>query len=441
MTSHRFTFALALLICLVVPGCSAQHEETTHDQHSEDSLSMNAVADEYVKLVLAVGLHDDGYVDAYYGPEALKKAAEVEAMPLDAIRRRATELQQELPPNGPEADQLSRLRREYLNKQLSALGSHVDRLSGAVMSFDEESRALYDAVSPPRGAEHFQEVLSSLDKLLPGEGELADRYESFKKDFIIPKEKLDTVFQAAIAACKERTEQHMELPPGESFQIEYVNDKPWSGYNWYQGGFNSLIQVNTDLPIYIDRAIDLACHEGYPGHHVYNSMLEWKLSRGKGWSEFTIYPLYSPQSLIAEGSANFGIDIAFPGDERIIFEKEHLFPLAGLDPEQADRYYEVEEVVQKLSYAGNDAARDYLDGKIDAAAAADWLSRYALMPRARAEQRVRFIDTYRSYVINYNLGKDLVREYIEREAGDDAAKRWEVFGELLSSPRLPSGLK
>jgi hypothetical protein len=413
----------------------------TDDRNSEGHSAMNTVADAYVKLVLAVGQHDEGYVDAFYGPDALKQAAEAEAMPLDAIRTRAVELRAELPQLDPGADSLSRLRREFLDKQLSALTSYVDRLGGKVMSFDEESRALYDAVSPAKGADHFREVLSSLEELLPGEGELADRYERFKKDFIIPEEKLDAVFQAAINACKQRTEQHLELPPGESFVVEYVNDKPWSGYNWYQGGFNSLIQVNTDLPIYIDRAVDLACHEGYPGHHFYNSLLEWKLAKGKGWSEFTIYPLYSPQSLIAEGSANFGIDIAFPGDERTVFEREQLFPLAGLDPEQADRYYEVEELVQKLSYAGNDAARDYLDGKIDAAAAADWLSRYALMPRARAEQRVRFIDTYRSYVINYNLGKDYVRAYIDREAGDDVLKRWEVFGALLSSPRLPSGLQ
>ena len=55
---------------------------------------------------------------------------------------------------------------------------------------------------------------------------------------------------------------------------------------------------------------------------------------------------------------------------------------------------------------------------------------------------MRFFDQYRSYVINYNLGKDLVRAYIERRGGtaDNPARRWAEFGELLSSPRLPSGL-
>jgi hypothetical protein len=66
-----------------------------------------------------------------------------------------------------------------------------------------------------------------------------------------------------------------------------------------------------------------------------------------------------------------------------------------------------------------------------------------MMPMERARQRVRFIDTYRSYVINYNLGQDLVQRYIEAQGGtaDQPGKRWEVFSSLLSSPRLPSGLE
>src|SRR6185503_6212472 len=101
------------------------------------------------------------------------------------------------------------------------------------------------------------------------------------------------------------------------------------------GNARSLIQINTDLPIFIDRAVDLAAHEGYPGHRVYNALLEQALVRGRGWPEFSVYPLFSPQSLIAEGSANYGIEVAFPGEERVNFEKTVLYPLAGLDPSKA----------------------------------------------------------------------------------------------------------
>ena len=234
---------------------------------------------------------------------------------------------------------------------------------------------------------------------------------------MIPPDRLDAVFKAAIEACRSRTLQHIQLPPDESFTVEYVTGKSWSGYNWYQGNYRSLIQVNTDLPIYIDRAIDLACHEGYPGHHVYNVLLEKNLVRDRGWVEFSVYPLFSPQSLIAEGTANFGIEVAFPRAERLDFERSVLFPAARLTSDMAAQYYEVLALVDRLSYAGNEAARRYLNGEIDARAAADWLEKYGLYSRPRAEQRVRFIDQYRSYVINYNLGKDMVAAHVEARGG------------------------
>jgi hypothetical protein len=405
---------------------------------------MNRGAEEYVRLVLAVGEHDPDYVDAYYGPPRWREEVKAEKPALADIRKRAQELHEALGSYAPTGgDEMVRLRHQYLVRQLESLLARVDMLSGTRLSFDQESKALYDAVAPRLTEEHFQSILSKLEQELPGEGELIDRLEAFRGGFIIPKERLDAVFRAAIDGCRARTLEHIQLPPEESFTIEYVTDKSWSGYNWYQGNYRSLIQVNTDLPIFIDRAIDLACHEGYPGHHVYNVLVEKHLVRDRGWVEFTVYPLFSPQSLIAEGSANFGIEVAFPRDQRVEFEKRALFPVAGLDPARADRYYRILDMVSELSYAGNEAARRYLDGEITAEEAARWLTRYALMSSQRASQRVRFFDQYRSYVINYNLGKDLVRRHVESLGGtpDRPPRRWEVFRELLASPRLPSSLR
>ena len=343
--------------------------------------------------------------------------------------------------DGAALDSMSRLRREYLDKQLRAMVGRVDFLSGKRLSFDEESQLMYDAVAPTNDEAHYRDLLARLDAALPGTGPIAARYEAFKSNFVIPRDRLDTVFKTAIAECKARTASHVSLPAGESFTVEYVTNKPWSGYNWYKGNYRSVIQINTDLPIFIDRAVDLACHEGYPGHHVYNALLEKTLVRGRHWVEYSVYPLFSPQSLIAEGSANYGISVAFPGSERAEYEATHLFRLAGLDPTRATEYYRVLNLAKALGYAGNEAARRYLNGEMDAAAAADWLTRYALMEPARAKQRVKFIDKYRSYVINYNLGEDLVRQYVEPRAGSDMQRRWTAFSELLSSPRLPSGLR
>jgi len=405
---------------------------------------MNALAERYVKLVLALGQHDADYVDAYYGPQEWRKDAEAIKRPLADIDNDAatalTALAAAKP--GESAEDAVRLRHEYLTKQLGALRARVSMLQGRTLTFDEESKALYDAVAPTHAESEFEAVLKELESRLPGQGTLTERLDKFRSRFIIPKDRLDATFAAAIEGCRSRTREQIPLPPEESFTVEYVTNKSWSGYNWYQGHYRSIIQVNTDLPIFADRAIDLACHEGYPGHHVYNVLLEKMLVRDRGWLEFSVYPLHSPQSLIAEGSANYGIDVAFPKPERLQFERAVIFPTAGLDAATVENYYAVLSLVDRLSYAGNEAARRYLNGQMDGAAAAQWLERYGLYSPPRAQQRVRFIDQYRSYVINYNLGKDMVARYVEAESGDgtDAARRWDAFTRLLSSPRLPSGL-
>jgi hypothetical protein len=403
---------------------------------------MNESAETFVKLALAVGAHDPDYVDAFYGPPEWRKEAESTKRPLDALASEAAALLAKLRAVPEPSEDLLRLRRTFLTRNAEALATRIEMLRGKRFSFDEESRALYDAVAPVLGEEHFRAAREELAAALPsGRGPLIERYESWRKDFTIPKDKVDATFRAAIAECRERTGRHLALPPGESFTVEYVTGKSWSAYNWYKGGYRSVIQVNTDLPITIERALDLACHEGYPGHHVFQALREKNLVRDRGWAEHSVYPLFSPASLISEGSANFGVEVAFPGSERLAYEKAALFPVAGLDPARAEEYERVRRIVEKVAYAGNEAARRYLNGEIDAVAAARWLTEYALMSRERAEQRVRFFDQYRSYVINYNLGKDMVAGYIEKKAGTDPAMRWQEFATLLSSPRLPSGLR
>jgi hypothetical protein len=402
---------------------------------------MNDAAEQYVRLVLALGEHDADYVDSYYGPAAWRDEVRVAHASVDTIHASAIALRERLAGIERPPEAIESLRLDYLRRQTDALIARAEMLGGRRFTFDEESQALYDSVAPTQGEDHFRSLNAAIDRELPGSGSLASRVDAFRNEFVIRREKLDAVFGAAIDICRAMTAAHMPLPDGEAFTVEYVNGKSWSGYNWYQGGFRSLIQVNTDLPIFIDRAIDLACHEGYPGHHVYNALLEQTLVRERGWVEFTVYALFSAQALISEGSANYGIDVAFPAEERVGMERETLFPIAGLDPARATQYYRVHDLIARTAYAGNEAARQYLDGKFTAEQAAEWLTAYALMEPARARQRVKFIDQYRSYVINYNLGQDLVRTYVEQRAQGDAEKRWQVFADLLSSPRLPSGLR
>ena len=429
---------LPILCALLLAGCGGERGASPP---APDPARLDPIARRYVVLALELGHHDPNFVDAYYGPDSLKAAADAESLSVPQVRAAAESLIAVLGDRIPTyADSLVGLRHQYLRVQLGAMATRARMLGGERLSFDQEARALYDAEPPHYPPAHFDSLLARLDSLLPGREPLDARYQRFRDRLNLPAPLVDTVFRTAIAACRARTLAHLALPPGERFDLEYVKGTSWNAYNWYKGGYHSLIQVNLDFPIAIDRAIDLACHEGYPGHHVYNALLEQALSRGRGWVETTVYPLYSPQSLIAEGSANYGIDMAFPADQRVTFERDSLFPLAKLDQRLAERNAAVRQVVERLNYARNEVARRYLDGQIDSAGAVREMSRYWLSTPAASAKTVRFIRDYRAYVINYNLGRDLVAAWVGRTAGADPENRWRAFGALLSAPLLPRDL-
>ncbi len=430
----KLTKAGLVLLVLPLMGCGLFCERTP----ASSSAVVDGIAERYVRLELHMPVHDANHVDAYFGPQEWRPAEDAEAKPLADIIVEAESLRGELA-GIDGGEEMEVLRRKSLDGRLRALIARAELAAGNQQPFDEESRALFDSVAPTYDAEHFDALLAQIEQLVPGEGRLVDRVNAFRGRFAIPADKLGAVFAEATAECRRRTLDRISLPEGEDFTVEFVSDKPWSGYNWYQGESKSLIQVNTDLPIRINRAVDLGCHEGYPGHHTYKALLERELAAERGWIEFTIDPLYSPQSLIAEGSANYGVDLAFPREERIAYEKEVLFPLAGLDASDADAFYELNELVSKLSYAGNEAARHYLNGDWTREQAAEWQQNYALMSPERADQRMDFVETYRSYVINYNWGKDLVAKYVE-EGDADLDERWRRFERLLSMPLAASDL-
>jgi hypothetical protein len=404
---------------------------------------LDVLARDYVQATLEIGEREEGYVDAYYGPPEWREAAHAHPRTVPELAQAVVDLQARaaamtVPAGSPEARRLA-----FLIAQLTAAQTRLRMLQGERLSFADEARGLYGVAPEIRPLAEYDPILARIERLVPGIGPLAERVDAFQSRFVVPADRLEAVMNAAIDECRRRTLQHIALPPGEAFTLEFVTDKPWSGYNWYQGNYRSLIQVNTDLPIRLGRAVDLGCHEGYPGHHAFNVLLEQKLARGRGWVEYMVYPLYSPQSFIAEGSANYGIDLAFRGDERLAFETRVLYPLAGLPTDRAADYLALQHEMKALSGARFTIARDYLEGRLSREQAIALTQRYQLVSRARAEQSIAFTDHYRTYVINYGLGEEMVARYVEGIGihPADAATRWATMERILSEPTLPSDLE
>ena len=422
-----------LLIATALAGCQPAPPSKPSDR-------LDSIARDYVQLSLAIGEKEEGYIDAYYGPPELQAAAKAEApkLSLPQLMKRTDALAARVAALEPEG--LDARRAAFLTAQLTAAKTRLRMMMGEALSFADEAKGLFGVTPELKPLASYDAVLARIETLVPGPGALSNRVDAFQNRFTIPAAKLKPVFDAAIAECKARTARHIALPKGERFDLAFVTGKSWSGYNYYQGKASSRIEINTDLPIRIGRAVDLGCHEGYPGHHVLNALLEQKLVRDKGWVEFSVYPLYSPQSLIAEGSANYGIDLAFPGPERLAYEVRVLYPLAGLSTADAGRYAGLQDAMKALAGARFTIAREYLEGRIDEAEAVRLVQRYQLVSPERAEQSVAFTKQYRSYVINYGLGQDMVRADVEG-AGLSPQARWKRMEQLLSEPTLPSNLK
>ena len=399
-------------------------------------ITLDEAAQDYVHLVLEVGTHEKDFVDAYFGPPEWRIDAEAHPRNISELKAEADRIQSTVSAMDTIAQQpMERRRTAWLKANLASARSRLDMIGGARFRFRDEATRLFALTPELRPLESYDRVLEPIEGLLPGSGTLAERVEAFRNRYVIPSHRLDAVMDAAIAECRRRTLAHLQLPANEHFKMEFVTRQSWGAYNWYQGGNQSLIQVNIDLPIFIDSAVQLGCHEGYPGHHVQGIYNE-RQYRERGLIEFSVAPLYGPTSALNEGGADFGVDLAFPGDERVRFEATALYPLAGLDPSTAPVYGALRKALRDLSGARLTIAALYLDGEIDRVRAVELTQRYQLISRARADRNLAFTERYRSYVINYSTGKDLISAYVDR-AGKDGAAHWAAYERIPSEPMLP----
>jgi hypothetical protein len=415
----RFT---AIALAVLPLACGGRSSITTPSD-------LDAAAESYVRLVLALGERDADSLDTYHGPAAWQADARARFATLPDIRASAVSLAARLASSGTDGDDV---RRQFLIRQARAVAARIDIVRGARPRFADEARALYglDVSAGEHGA-GAASVRDAIDRLLPGHGDLFGRYASFDRTFLIPSDRLGSVLSRAIEGCRAATRAHVNLPPDERVDVEYVGDLPWSAFTRYQGRYASRIQVNAALPLTVDRALDLACHEAYPGHHTIDSLLD---ARFTGRVELLAKPLFSPQSLLHEAAASLAGALAFSEPARLAFERDELFPLAGLDPAQAERHVRVGRLVDALHGVHADIARRYLDGDLDFPRGSAALERDALMPSA--DVTLKFLNQYRSYAATYTIGRDAVSRYLDaHSAGGAGVKdRWRAYVELVTAP-------
>lgn len=318
-------------------------------------------------------------------------------------------------------------RREHLLALFDALAARASQLDGRTLSWTEELQRMYKAAPPALTVSgDAREARARLEAILPGTGDPAERLAVFDLLFMVPTDKLPIVFERALAECRLRTLKHLSLPRGDVVSVSYVQGAPWSGFSRYLGLGVSEIAVNQSLPLTVDRALELACHEGYPGHHAFSAYKDAKLPAE--WPERDLAPTHSPDAYRSEALASWAADLVFSPEERLAFERDILFPIAGLNPDHADRYLEVVELTARLRQPLGAVVARYLAGELDFIQAGWALKSEALMAHPGAT--LQFVNQYRAYALSYTAGRDALTPLLGRHLPEEV--RWENYRTLVT---------
>ena len=116
--------------------------------------------------------------------------------------------------------------------------------------------------------DRYREAHRKLDEALGGTGPLAERMQAHRTGEEIPPERLEECIHAFSSALRDRVRAEYPLPDAETINYEIVTDKPWSGFNYYEGDYRSTVAVNADLKQQMSNLPRLVAHESYPGHHT-----------------------------------------------------------------------------------------------------------------------------------------------------------------------------
>ncbi len=385
------------------------------------------IAERYIRLAHAIDAHSEGFIDGYGGP-----AEWADRTPRDPATLKA-EAEALIDEVGGVEDET---RRAFLLVQARAMHTLTRRLTGAPLPYAEEARGLYDIEVPVADRAALDAALRDLDAALPGAGSLSGRDAALRGRLAVREADLLRVAAPILDELRGRTRERFGLPEGENFTIGLVRDKPWGGYNWPLGNLQSLIEINTDLPVLLPALPDLLAHEGYPGHHTEHATKEARLVREKGWREHSVQLINAPECVVSEGIAVNALRAVMDEAEVEAWLTGDLAALAGLDPEDLRAFLAAERARRSLGGVSGEAARMLHGEGAGEAEVLDFIRTYAVASEERARQTLRFISVpnMRSYIFTYSVGGDLVRRYVAKEGHAG-------FARLLTEPVTPGELR
>ena len=400
------------------------------------------IARDYLLLALRLDQHSPGLVDGYFGPADLKARVDVEQLrAAGRLAEDSTALLERLPAEVAATD-----RRDWLTHQLIALRTQAEVLDGVTLPYLEHVGRLFAWTPERRDDGLFAAAAADLDSLLPGGRSLAERLEAWDDWFVVPVDRLRDVVDWLVGRFRARAATTFGIPPGEDLQVRLVTDQPWSGYNWYDGGLRSRVDINTDLPVRAADLLHTVAHETFPGHHLEHAWKETRLVDELHRLESSVLLINTPESLISEGLADLGHRFASPAVDEADLLVE-LYDRAGLaisSDAAAARAAAMTTVAltvprRRLSESRvNAALLRHADGESHEYVLA-WLERVGRFAPPVAAKRLEFIEhpLWRTYVFVYHEGEALLGRWLDAVP---EAERVARFGRLLREQLTPGAI-
>ncbi len=402
----------------------------------------DGIATDYLLLGLRLDQRIPGLVDGFFGPAELKARVDME-QPRSPSRLRddALELGERV---AHEVAQPG--RRAWLLAQLRALEAHALGLAGEPLPYEALVERSMGFAPPRYDDATFTDALATLDAQLPGIGSIHERLAAWDAELEVPVDRVPGLVGWLVDRFRDVAARHFGLPEGEDLRVSLVSGQPWSGYNWFDGGRRSRVDLNTDLPIRVPDLLHTVAHETYPGHHLEHAWKEADLVDDLGRLEASLLLINTPECPVSEGLADLGVSFASPIEARADLLVE-AFERAGL-PLAADRARNRAVAERAVTMAGprrtlaairgNAALRRHADGAAHEAVL-DYLVTVGGYARDTAAKRLEFIEhpLWRTYVFVYAEGEALLRRWVDAAP---EAERLARFGRLLHEQVTPGRL-
>jgi hypothetical protein len=371
-------------------------------------MSHEVIGEEYVRLALALDQHMPGYVDAYFGPPEWQAQAKTDGpRPLPELAQKASGLAAAI----ANANTLDGQRKDFLARYVSAMQTSLRLLQGERMALVEEVEALYDVRPTWIDEALFEEAHRVLDELLPSGDTLRERMALRKQALEVSVEQVKQVLPLIHQQFRHLSRARFPLPEDEALDFTFVQNQPWGAYNSYLGRCQSRIEINTDLPLYINALADLVAHEAYPGHHTELSIKESQLVEQAGHVEHSVIPINAPSCVVSEGIATCALTTILPDEAWVAWHAEEIFPRAGLKHLDAQREHMIDQALEHLAGLDGNAAFLLHDQGAEADTVGSYLQHYGLRTEREARKGIEFLSNplYRSYIFTYYWGKKMLK--------------------------------